>query len=167
MRVLSYFTLGLLGFYIPCSTVLADWETHLLPKNFQMTNSFSKAVALSKDTKKAVILYYTRTNCPPCDRLQSHLRNSEIADQFRDSYVFTAVWGSSMGRIEREDYRQRYGIQGAPTWVAFNAAGEYLCTSAGGFISVEEGKKLHEDIQRRLSTPMLSNSNQIEKCSAL
>lgn len=137
----------------------AEWEGWLLPNDFIRADTFEKAVAIAKDKDKALIVYYTRTSCPPCSLLQSRLRQEEVAALFRDKYVFTAVWGSAMGMNERESYRRRFDVQGAPTWIAFDKDGKYLCTSPGGFFSFDEARAIHEGIQARLSTPVFPHSS--------
>ena len=157
-------TVVLICLSMTCASARADWESSILPRDFDTANSLDKAVALAKQKNKAVIVYYTRTNCPPCNVLQSRLRKEEVAAPFRDSYVFTAVWGTSMGQSERETYRSRFGVQGAPTWLIFSQNGEYVCTSAGGFFTDEGGKKLHEAIQSRLSIAASTKETASRRC---
>lgn len=148
-----------------CAPVLASWESHILPSDFDSADSLEKAIALAKQKDKAVIVYYTRTNCPPCDALRSRLRSDEeIAASFKTNYVFTVVWGSSMGRDERENYRNRFGVQGAPTWIVFNANGEYVCTSSGGIYTNENGKKIHEAIQSRITAGAQKSETGPQRC---
>ena len=128
----------------------AAWESSLLPSGFVHESSLTKATDRAAKEGKAVVVYYTRTQCPPCDALQSRLRKESVGAPYRDKYVFTAVWGSSMGNSEREQYRNLYGVQGAPTWLFFTPAGGYLCTARGGFGSDEGGIKLHDAVQTLL-----------------
>ena len=129
----------------------ADWESHLLPRDFDMASSMEKALLLAKQKDKGVIIYYTRTNCPPCNVLQSTLRQEAVAAPYRTAYVFTAVWGSSMGSAERESYRKRFDVQGAPTLLVFNNAGQYVCTARGGFSTADEATKVHAAAQSYLA----------------
>jgi thioredoxin-related protein len=131
----------------------AEWESHLLPRDFDMASTMEKALVLAKQKDKAVIVYYTRTNCPPCNVLQSRLRQEAVAAPYRASYVFTAVWGSSMGHAERESYRKRFDVQGAPTLLVFNNAGQYVCTARGGFFTTDEATKVHAAAQTYLAMP--------------
>ena len=133
-------------------TVIADWESLLFPKDFQTESNLTKATATATQHKKHVIVYATRTNCPPCDALRSRLRRDDVAKPYREGYVFTAVWNSSMGYAEREDYRRKYDVQGAPTWIVFKNTGQYLCTARGAFFSDEDGFKLHQAIQAQLAS---------------
>ena len=134
------------------SCASADSERSILPRNFDTASTLHKAVAVAKEKNKAVILYYTRTNCPPCTVLQSRLRKEEVAAPLRAAYVFTVVWGSYMSYNERESYRRRYDVQGASTWIVFSSNGEYVCTASGGFNSDKGGRRLHEAVQARLAT---------------
>jgi hypothetical protein len=120
---------------------------YLLPDGFAHEDSLAKAVATARGSDRAIIVYYTRTNCPPCGSLQRRLRKEEVGAPYRDGYVFTAVWGSSMGSYDRESYRTQYWVQGAPTWIFFNRHGKYVCTAAGGFTSDEAGAQLHKTVQ--------------------
>lgn len=130
----------------------SDWESHLVPSDFDTASKLELAIPLAKEKNKAVILYYTLTNCPPCAHLQALLRGERnLAKPYREGYVFTGVWRNSISTNEREDYRRRYDAIWAPTWVVFNSQGEYVCTSVGGFGSVEAGMQLHRAIQTRLS----------------
>ena len=140
-----------LTWLLASSTAFADWESTILPRDFKTESTLSSALATAKQTGRDVIVYYTRTRCPPCEVLQGRLRNESVAKPFRESYVFTVVWGSSMGLQEREDYRQRFAVDGAPTWIVFNSAGSYICTSSGGFSSDEGGSQLHAVVQKRLA----------------
>ena len=143
----------------------ADWESSLLPNDFAHQNSLKKAVAEAKRTDKHVILYYTRTNCPPCEVLQRELRSEPTASLYRDRYVFTAVWGSSMGETERKHYRGRYNVQGAPTWLVFTNEGEYLCTAQGGFRSSTGAKQLQEAAQNLLKAEGSRGSEVARSCT--
>ena len=144
---------------------LSEWESFLLPKDFAHQNSLTKAVTEAKRTGRHVILYYTRTKCPPCEVLQRELRNESTALLFKDRYVFTAVWGSAMGHSERELYRSRYAVQGAPTWLVFTNEGEYVCTAQGGFDSGEGAKRLHEAAQRLLAAQESRASQIARNCT--
>ena len=134
-------------------SAVADWESSILPRDFKTENTMAKALATARGSGRQVIVYYTRTNCPPCNALQARLRKEAVAKPYRDSYVFTAVWGSSMGHAEREDYRTRYGVQGAPTWLVFTEEGKYVCTSGGGFESDEGAMLLHQAVQSKVASP--------------
>lgn len=133
-----------------CGAAVADWESFILPGDFQTESSLAQAIVTAKRTDKHVIVYYTRTNCPPCNVLRSRLRSEVVARPYRDSYVFTVAWGSSMGSVERDQYRQRYRVLGAPTWLVFANDGRYVCTAAGGFQTDEGGQALHQAIQAQL-----------------
>jgi thiol:disulfide interchange protein len=134
------------------------WEAHLLPKGFQTANSLDKALTLARSENRHVVLYYTRTNCPPCTVVQGLLRNQAVAQPFREAYVFTAVWGTSINHAERESLRSRYDVQGAPTWVVFRGTGEYLCTARGAFATAAEAAALHRGIQALLASSDASTS---------
>jgi thioredoxin-related protein len=131
----------------------ADWESTILPRDFQTDNSLAKALASAKQSGKSVIVYYTRTNCPPCNVLQGRLRKEDVAKPYRDMYIFTAVWGSSMGNAERERYRQEFAVEGAPTWIFFRNDGTYVCTASGGFRSDLAGTELHQVVQSKIVEP--------------
>jgi thioredoxin-related protein len=137
---------------------LADWESSLLPSDFDHASNLANATKLADEKGKAVVLYYTRTNCPPCTVLQGNLRNPAIGAPFKAGYVFTAVWGTSINRSEREAYRSKFDIQSAPTWVFFTGKGEYVCTSRGGFESGEHGARLHEAVKVLLASDSRSAS---------
>jgi hypothetical protein len=124
----------------------------LLPKDFQTASSLDKALALGSSGKRPVILYYTRTNCPPCSVVRALLRGDAVSSMFRDGYGFTALWGTSMGSVERESLRGQYDVQGASTWVVFRYTGEYLCTARGVSSTAEEAAALHHAIQERLAS---------------
>jgi thioredoxin-related protein len=128
----------------------ADWESTILPRDFQTENSLAKALASAKQSGRSVIMYYTRTSCPPCNVLQGRLRKEDVAKPYRDMYVFTAVWGSSMGNAERERYRQEFAVEGAPTWIFFRNDGTYICTASGGFRSDQAGMELHQVVQSKI-----------------
>lgn len=131
--------------------LFAAWESSLLPSDFAHEDSLERAASRAAKEGKAVVVYYTRTRCPPCDLLKSRLRIESVAKPYRENYVFTAVWGSSMNFREREHYRSAYNVAGAPTWLFFNAAGKYLCTASGGFFSEEQSANLHSAVQALLS----------------
>lgn len=132
----------------------AEWESTILPKGFTYEASLSKAIDRAAQEGKAVVLYYTRTNCPPCDALRQRLRNDPVGEIYRNKYVFSAVWGSSMSKTEQDQFRGRYGFGGAPAWMFFNSQGTYLCTARGGvFESDEEGIKLHTAVQAMIANP--------------
>ena len=128
----------------------AAWESFILPRGFAHESSLSDAAKRASKEGKAVVVYYTRTRCPPCDALQGRLRKDAVGTPYREKYVFTAVWGSSMNASERDQYRTLYNVQGAPTWLFFNSDGEYMCTAHGGFESDEAGAKLHSAVQIQL-----------------
>ena len=146
-------------FVVACSTTFADWESSILPRDFKTESGLSKALTAARQSGQHVIVYYTRTNCPPCRQLQARLRKESVAKPYRDSYVFTAVWGSSMDSTEREHYRQRFGVQGAPTWIVFKNDGQYVCTSEGGFETDEAGEQLHKALQSLLAAPSADGSS--------
>ncbi|MEF8747837.1 MAG: thioredoxin fold domain-containing protein [Candidatus Accumulibacter propinquus] len=152
-------------FFSVSSLAHADWEGYLLPDGFAHENSLAKAVETAKGSGKAVIVYYTRTNCPPCSSLQNRLRKEEIGIPYRDGYVFTAVWGTSMRSDERDRYRTQFWVQGAPTWIIFNRHGKYVCTAAGGFTSDEAGTQLHKTVQSLLATSTEGESATPRSCS--
>jgi thioredoxin-related protein len=131
----------------------ADWESTILPRDFQSENSLVKALDSAKQSGRSAIVYYTRTNCPPCNVLQGRLRKEDVAKPYRDMYVFTAVWGSSMGNAERERYRAEFGVEGAPTWIFFRNDGTYVCTASGGFRSDQAGMELHQIVQSKIAEP--------------
>lgn len=136
-----------------CDSAFAAWESSILPSDFAQESSLERATARATKEGKAVIVYYTRPRCPPCDILQSRLKVEEIAGRYRENYVFTAVWGSSMNAGERDHYRSAYDVQGAPTWIFFSGEGKYLCTSGGGFRSTDQSVKLHAAVQALLQQP--------------
>lgn len=158
LAVAALFGLGLPG------TSTADWESSILPRDFATESSLANAVAAARKTGRQVVVYYTRTNCPPCTVLQSRLRKDGVAKPYRESYVFTAVWGSSMGYAERETYRTQFGVRGAPTWLVFTNEGQYVCTSGGGFESDEGALVLHQAIQRLLVSPNEATSTAPRRC---
>lgn len=162
----SAVTFGVLCLAVACPPADANWESYILPASFDTADSFAKAIALAKEKNKAVIVYYTQTNCPPCNLLQSRLRKEEVAGPFRAGYVFTAIWGTRISYTERENYRSRYGVRGAPTWLVFNRSGEYVCTSGGGFDTDEGAQTLHEAIQLRLSATALPVGGGPRQCRA-
>jgi thioredoxin-related protein len=154
-----------LTLFLAWSVSFADWESALFPGDFQTENSLLKAASSAEKVGKHVIVYATRRNCPPCDALKSLLRIDTVAKPYRDAYVFTAVWTSSMGSTEREDYRQRYGVQGAPTWLVFTNAGKYVCTARNGVFETEEqSTRLHQAIQMRLVNTTDGSSTSPRKC---
>jgi thioredoxin-related protein len=143
-----------LSIMLASSAALADWESSILPSTFQMESSREKALATAKQSGKHVIVYYTRTNCPPCNVIQYYLRtNEDVARPFRESYVFTAVWGTAMGRAERDEYRTKYDVSSAPSWLVFTNAGEYVCTARGGFDGVAGAAQLHAALKEKLAAP--------------
>lgn len=143
---------------IAAGSAHADWESSLLPRDFDHASNLADATKLADEKGKALVLYYTRTNCPPCTVLQGNLRNAEIGAPFKAAYVFTAVWGTSINRSERETYRSRFDIQSAPTWVFFTGKGEYVCTSRGGFESGEHALRLNEAVKGLLASDSRSTS---------
>lgn len=74
-----------------CGAARADWESAILPKSFQSEGSLPKALEVAQASGRSVIVYYTRTNCPPCNVLQSRLRDPSIGAPFAQDFVFTAV----------------------------------------------------------------------------
>jgi len=149
MRSLSLFIALLVS---GSGSALAEWESTILPQSFRYESSFAAASARASEENKTLIVYYTRTRCPPCDWLRAMLKKESVGAPFRDNYVFTVVWGSSMGYKEREQYRSQFGVQGAPTWIVYNPKGQYLCTARGGFDSDEGGAKLHAAVQALRAT---------------
>jgi hypothetical protein len=138
---------------LACGSASAAWESSILPSDFAMESSLERATSRAAKEGKAVVVYYTRTRCPPCDILQSRLKVEEIAGRYRENYVFTAVWGTSMNAGERQHYRAAYDVQGAPTWIFFSGEGKYLCTSSGGFRSTDQSIRLHAAVQALLQQP--------------
>lgn len=132
--------------------VWSDWETHLLPRGFQTASSFEEARALAEKSGRPLIVYYTRTNCPPCTLVQRLLRQDMVGNVYRDSYVFTAMWGSSMGFTQRESLRALYGVRSAPTWIVFRSNGSYVCTARGVFSTEAEAAGLHRAIEGILNS---------------
>ena len=113
---------------------LASFESSLFTRQYETYSSMEDAKKAAGSGNKGIFVYFTRTKCPPCDDLRiSVLSKSEIAPLISSGFVFTAVWGSSMGQAERQSYREKYGEFGAPTFILFNSRGEYICTSRGGF----------------------------------
>jgi hypothetical protein len=142
----------------------ADWESSILPKDFHTASSLTRAIENGKQSGRPIILYYTRTSCPPCDVLQARLRKEDVAKPYRESYIFTAVWGSSMGQMDQQRYRDRYGARGAPSWIVFTSDGRYVCTAVGGFKSDEAGAVLHKAIQAKVSAPSKEEPASIASC---
>ena len=132
----------------------ADWESSLFPSDYTIESSLPKAIQTAIQTNKHVIVYYTRTSCPPCNLLQGFLRNDEVRSMYSKSYVFTAVWGNSMSHSQRENYRIDFDIQGAPTFLVYHSSGQYICTSRGGFGSVAAGKRLFSALEILLREPI-------------
>lgn len=138
---------------LACGPAYAEGEARILPRDFAKEGSLESATIRAAKEGKAVVLYYTRTQCPPCEILQWRLRKEDVAANYRESYVFTAVWGTSMNYTERQHYRSTYNVGGAPTWIFFTSDGQYLCTSSGGFSTDEHGARLHAAVQARLKQP--------------
>ena len=147
------------------TTANADWESSLLPHGFSHQKAIEQAVAEGKRTTKPVIVYYTRTNCPPCNVLKGILRSEPTAGIYRERYIFTAVWGSSMGHTERERYRSLYNVQGAPTWLFFNSDGDYVCTAHGGFSTADGAKLLNDSVQNLLKSSVNRTSPEPRSCT--
>lgn len=164
MRYAPTFILSLVCFVTGSLSVEAKREYSILPESFDTASTLEEAFAFAKQKNKPVILYYTRTRCPPCHMLQSRLRREDVAAPYRDGYVFTVVWSRSMGTEEREYYRTQYYVLGAPTWVVFDSRGDYVCTSIGGFKSDEGGKRLHAAIQSRLRADSHANQTGARDC---
>ena len=162
---MRYYILALALLLLFPGSARPAWEAAILPRGFSHESSLQKAVDRAKVTGRAVIVYYTRTQCPPCDALQARLRKDSIGEPFRSGYVFTAVWGNSMSNTEREHYRIRFGVQGAPTWLVFNSLGDYICTARGGFGSDEAGLKLNDNVQELLKSGASAPSEPVE-CTA-
>ena len=150
-----------------CFPAYGDWESSVLPKGYSTESSFERATQAAKGSEKSVIVYYTRTNCPPCQVLQSNLRREEIRAAYEPRYVFTVVWGNGMDSREREEYRTKYKVFGAPTWIIYNRQGEYLCTSSGGFANPEAGLRLHQVLQDVLISKIELGTEAPRNCSSL
>lgn len=130
-----------------------SWESLVLPPGFSWESNVPDAAARARREDKPLIVYYTRTNCPPCDVLRARLRSNEtLRETFKQHYIFTVVWGNSMNRTERDEYRQRYDVRGAPSWVLFHPQGGYVCTLHGGVWPQEDGAEVHELLQTRLKS---------------
>ena len=142
----------------------ADWESSILPKDFTTASSMSRAIENGKQSGRPIIVYYTRTNCPPCDVLQARLRKEDVAKPYRESYIFTAVWGSSMGQMDQQRYRDQYGTRGAPSWIVFTSDGRYVCTAVGGFKADDAGAALHTAIQAKVAAVPKEASASIASC---
>lgn len=71
-------------------------ESLVIPKGYQVAASLDDALAKAKDQQKWVIVYYTRSNCPPCNYVQGHLKNDAIKSGFANNFVFTVVWDDGM-----------------------------------------------------------------------
>lgn len=141
---------GIVGLFalIQATLAAAAWESVVLPEGFAWESSLSEAAGRAQRENKAVIVYYTRTNCPPCDLLRARLRSSEeMKALYGQNYIFTVVWGSSMSRAEREEYRSRFDVRGAPTWVVFSPQGQYVCTLHGGVWPQDGGEQMHQRLQ--------------------
>ena len=156
-RAAHYWLVALSG-ALAASYAHADWEASLVPRDFDHASNLADATKLADEKGKAVVLYYTRTNCPPCMVLQGNLRNLMVGAPLKAVYVFTAVWGTSINRSEREIYRSKFDVQSAPTWVFFSGKGEYVCTSRGGLESNEHAVRLNEAVKALLASDARSTS---------
>lgn len=152
---------------LPFSAAIAEWESTLFPQDFETENTLSNAISTAKKNGKHVILYATRSNCPPCKSLQALLRKDGIAKSYRESYTFTALWHSSMSQSELADHKQRYGVGGAPAWIVFTNTGQYICTARGGVFDNEiDGIKLHQSIQLLIASAKESTSYAPRYCGS-
>lgn len=141
------------------------WESLVMPKGYEVGASLDDALLKAKEQQKWVIVYYTRSNCPPCNYIQGHLKNEAIKRGFADDFVFTVVWGNGMDTSKREDYRTRYGVIGAPTWIIFDSKGEYICTANGGFNSYEAGLELSERLRKVKASASAETTTVAVPCS--
>ena len=72
-----------------------------------------------------------------------------------------------MGTPERQFYRETYGDFGAPTFILFNAKGEYVCTSRGGFRDVEHAIKLTQSLRTLISEGRDKISSSPADCNSI
>ena len=150
MIIFKYF----IAFFIslPSNHALASFESTLFTNHYETYSSMDEAKKAAGPSSKGIFVYYTRSRCPPCDYLRGAiLGKSEVASVISRGFVFTAVWGSSMGHAERQFYRETYGDFGAPTFLLFNSKGEYVCTSRGGFRDAEHAIKLTQSLRTLIS----------------
>jgi hypothetical protein len=79
--------------------------------------------------------------------------------------VFTAIWGTSMGRAERDEYRTKYNVSGAPSWLVFTSAGTYVCTARGGFEGPEGAARLQAALEAKLKAPPTDATHEVRSCT--
>lgn len=161
ISILSVFT----GMF--CFTAYADWEWFVLPSGYTTESSLERAFQTARSHEKSVIVYYTRTRCPPCRALQSNLRREAIRKAYAPHYVFTVVWGNGMDSSKRKTFQDRYNVLGAPTWIIYNRYGDYLCTSHGGFRNPEAGLMLHRRLQNVIATSVPQTHQEPRNCASL
>lgn len=113
-----------------------------------MAKNLDAAVAKAGEQQKWVIVYYTRSSCPPCNHVQGQMKRDEIRSGFADDFIFTVIWSNGMNTTDREKYRSRYGVMGAPTWLVYNERKEYICTASGGFGTFEAGLELANTVKK-------------------
>jgi thioredoxin-related protein len=123
-----------------------------------------EAMALADQANKDIIVYYTRTNCPPCRRLQGQLKQQPIRDLYGNRFVFTAIWGSSMDRAERDRYRQTFGASAAPTLIVHRRTGEYVCSSVGFFDNEDAAVAMFKAISAKLEAKALPSVSAPAPC---
>ena len=150
MPILKYLLILLIAFH--ANNARASFESTLFTNHYETYSSMDEAKKAASPGNKGIFVYYTRVRCPPCDVLRGLvIRRNEVASVISRGFVFTAVWGSSMGTPERQFYRETYGDFGAPTFILFNSKGEYVCTSRGGFRDVEHAIKLTQSLLTLIS----------------
>ena len=150
MRIFK--TLLILFMVLQANQALASFESTLFTRHYETYSSMDEAKKAAGPSNKGIFVYYTRAKCPPCDYLRGAiLWKNEVASVISRGFVFTAVWGSSMGHAERQFYRETYGDFGAPTFLLFNSKGEYVCTSRGGFRDAEHAIKLTQSLRTLIS----------------
>lgn len=150
MTILKYLLILFIAFQ--ANNARASFESTLFTNHYETYSSMDEAKKAAGPGNKGIFVYYTRVRCPPCDVLRGMvIRRNEVASVISRGFVFTAVWGSSMGSPERQFYRQTYGDFGAPTFILFNSKGEYVCTSRGGFKDAEHAIKLTDSLRSLIS----------------
>lgn len=70
-----------------------------------------------------------------------------------------------MGRSERDEYRTKYNVTGAPSWLVFTNAGTYVCTARGGFEGPEGAARLHTALQSKLNAPSNDATHEARACT--
>ena len=150
MTIFKYLIIFFMSLQV--NQALASFESTLFTRHYETYSSMDEAKKAAGASNKGIFVYYTRTRCPPCDFLRgSILWKNEVASVISRGFVFTAVWGSSMGHSVRQFYRETYGVSGAPTFILFNSKGEYVCTSSGGFKDTEHAMKLTQSLRALIS----------------